>query len=57
MKEKTKFKQELREHMGHLQDALVDRDTNLGMNESYRQALDDVRRFLTEDDEIYYAEN
>ncbi len=40
--------EKLYEGLAALRRKLVDRDTNFGMNESYRLALDDVRLLIQE---------
>lgn len=43
----TKALEEMAGEANELQAKLVDRDTNLGMNESYRMALDEIRDIIS----------
>jgi hypothetical protein len=47
MNKEQKLINDIYEELARLRRKLVDRDTNFGMNESYRLALDDVRQYLS----------
>lgn len=48
MNTEQKLVEDIYEGIARLQRKLIDRDTNFGMNESYRTALDDVRHLISE---------